>query len=269
MLKLDLKIVPTASLALHETNDPQRSIRVQKSIKKKGIFTNPILVARLPEIGKYAVLDGANRTSALREMKAPYALVQDFDYQDKNVVLETWRHVLKEKSFNHWLKRFSHLIGFQVCGKMAFSSILGKSPKLHLIDKDKIYCGIIKGGLKRRLDILNGIVNLYRGKYKYERAKDFQDYQDNAEGNHGISLVFPYFSKKSILKITKEKLFIPSGISRHVVQKRVLHFDLPFSILKTKGSLRKKQESLNFHMRKKLEQGKYRCYDGSVCLFDE
>lgn len=266
MNKMGLKIVSTAHLVLHETNDPKRSLNVQKSILNKKLFTNPILVAKLPGSKKYVVLDGANRTTALRELNIPFALVQDFDYKKQDLDLQTWWHLLEEKDFSFWLKTFSSFLVFKPGNNISNTNLFSSSAKVYLVNKKKIFVAMLKGTVSARLNVLNNLVDCYRGKFQYSRLKD---YKNGDAVDRGTLLVFPHLKKDDIVQVAKNGLFIPSGISRHVVNGRALHVNLPLAVLQQPGDLLSKQKFLDQHVEKKVFNREYRWYDDSVCLFDE
>ena len=122
----NLRIVKTSDLILHETSDHKRSLFVQKSIEHKNIFTNPILVTK--NRNKYIVLDGANRTTALREMGVNFALVQDFDYLSERLNLQTWCHILEEKKFGEIFDTIvtSYEVGSAKPDIKIYKEVLGK-----------------------------------------------------------------------------------------------------------------------------------------------
>src|SRR5689334_6961777 len=91
----DLRIVPLADLVEHEYNDVQRTAPLAERLKAEGLLKNPPIVAQLgDEAGRYVVLDGANRTTALHMLGYPHVLVQVVDYDGPAVSLSTWHHVV-------------------------------------------------------------------------------------------------------------------------------------------------------------------------------
>lgn len=265
-MNFGLKIVSTANLILHETNDPKRSLAIQKSIKRRGLFTNPILVTKLPRSSKYIVLDGANRTIALRELDIPYALVQEYDYKSHNIGLQTWLHNIEEKSFAYWQNIFEKLIHLSEVKNVKTISIGDPKACIYIVHGKKIYSGLLGKTLEQRLEILNNFVDSYRGKYVYSRV---EDYKNGTSIKNGVLLIFPQFTPKDILQVVKKGLYIPSGISRHVVKRRALHINVPLEILQKKGDIKAKQKWLESHVDTIIAERGFRCYDGSVCLFDE
>jgi len=82
---VDLRIVPTDHLLLHEDVEPSRARRVANRIAAEQMLKNPVVVAPLDDDGQFVVLDGANRATALGELGVRDALVQVVDYGDRSV----------------------------------------------------------------------------------------------------------------------------------------------------------------------------------------
>ena len=90
-----LRIVPSPDLVPHEWHDDQRSKPLVERLRASGVLRNPPMVTPLPDgSGRYMVLDGANRTSALTHMGIPHALVQVVEADSPGLDLHTWNHVL-------------------------------------------------------------------------------------------------------------------------------------------------------------------------------
>src|SRR5262245_40397122 len=92
----DLRIVPTEHLFLHEDVEPGRVERIVERLSQDQVLKNPIIVAELDDFGHYVVLDGANRSTALKQLGVRDALVQVVDYGDPEVKLDTWYHLVSD-----------------------------------------------------------------------------------------------------------------------------------------------------------------------------
>ena len=80
---IQLRFVPLDRLLLHEEDDPYRVKRLILSLQREGRLRNPPIVAE--NGGNYIVLDGATRTTALREMGLRDVVVQIVDYGAETV----------------------------------------------------------------------------------------------------------------------------------------------------------------------------------------
>ena len=90
----DLRVLPMDALLLHEQADKKRVARLETRLHKDGYLKNPPIVAPIPGTERYVVLDGANRTSAVRRIGCPHLLVQVVDYNSNSVQLLTWHHLI-------------------------------------------------------------------------------------------------------------------------------------------------------------------------------
>src|SRR5436190_8604578 len=90
-----LEILPLALMVLHENHDRQRTLPLVDKLRAQGILRDPPVVMPLADgTGRYMVLDGANRVTALAEMEFPHIVVQVVEHDDPNIRLETWNHVV-------------------------------------------------------------------------------------------------------------------------------------------------------------------------------
>jgi hypothetical protein len=87
----NLTIVPSENLVIHEKHDHQRTTPLIRGMKSTKIIRNPPIVAPLEDgTGRYMVLDGANRTMAIKIMGIPHIIVQVIDPTDQGLRLHSW-----------------------------------------------------------------------------------------------------------------------------------------------------------------------------------
>lgn len=70
-----LTVVPLASLVLHEAVEARRADAVRAGMAWSGVLTDPIVAAPAPD-GRWLVLDGAHRTTALGALGVSAAVIQ-------------------------------------------------------------------------------------------------------------------------------------------------------------------------------------------------
>ncbi|MFZ4591473.1 MAG: hypothetical protein ACOYN6_10780, partial [Ignavibacteria bacterium] len=75
--------------------------------------------------------------------------------------------------------------------------------------------------------------------------------------------------KEQIVKIANSKAKLPAGISRHILDTRVLHVRYEISKLKDDKDIELKREDLNKYLISKIDTNKVRQYRESVIVFDE
>src|SRR3989339_1291666 len=107
-----MEIVPVNKILTHEEFDSSRSDSLIEKFKKRGILTDPIIVASLGE-GKYLQLDGMNRLNCFKKLGIKTILCQIVDYNNQEeVILSSWIHLFKakRKDFFRYLKKDKDLI---------------------------------------------------------------------------------------------------------------------------------------------------------------
>ena len=90
--ELTLRIVSLSDVLLHEQIETRRVEKLSTRLKSDWLLKNPPIVAQFD--GKYIVLDGASRTTALRRMNCRDIVVQIVDYDAPGILLESSYHVL-------------------------------------------------------------------------------------------------------------------------------------------------------------------------------
>lgn len=68
-------MVPLSNLVLHEAVETRRAEAVRTGMERSGVLTDPIVAARAPD-GRWLVLDGAHRTTALAALGVSAAVIQ-------------------------------------------------------------------------------------------------------------------------------------------------------------------------------------------------
>jgi L-serine kinase (ATP) / ParB family transcriptional regulator, heme-responsive regulator len=86
-----LRIVATSALYMHEATEPERVNRVAAQLLTTGCQHNPVLAT--PVAGRWLILDGHHRVTALRAAGVGAALVQHVEL-DETVHIGSWTHEL-------------------------------------------------------------------------------------------------------------------------------------------------------------------------------
>lgn len=75
-----LAVVPLTDLVLHEAVETRRAEAVRTGMERSGVLTDPIVAARAPD-GRWLVLDGAHRTTALAALGVSAVVIQPMPVQ--------------------------------------------------------------------------------------------------------------------------------------------------------------------------------------------
>jgi hypothetical protein len=265
----DLRIVSTDALLLHEETDPLRVARLVRSLEADGLLRNPPVAAALPD-GRYVVLDGANRVTALREGGCPHQLVQVVAYDDPGVRLEVWAHLLQDAAALRPVLSAPD-------GRWAVSP----PPALETgLAEGRLACAVVTaqearglaapGGLAERVGVLADVVARYRGRTSIYRVPPGPfDGLAREYGRAEALVLFPRFTKDDIRAIALLPVRLPSGISRHLVTHRALRVNLDLALLRAAEPTAVKQARLDDHVRSRLLEHRVRYYPEPTVLYDE
>ena len=256
-----LKLVPLSSIELQEKAEGGRLERLFEDFKKSQTLKDPPIVAK--GLGKKLIqLDGTNRINVLRRLGCSHVVVQTVDYHDTSqVLIKSWVHVSKvnKEVFKRKLKKlkgaktenFKIGLGVTLTGHpLAAASIIFRDGS-----GLSIY---INSDLVKRVKLIRSVVKLYEELIERDRQVSIESMDQLAEffGKHkdkNVALFFPSFSSREIYSLMEKGIVLPTGITRHIINGRVLRINYPISMLKKETGLRKKEKyfkdflsSLNF-----------------------
>lgn len=271
-----LEIVPIEDIILHEYFDKKRVGPLAKKIKSEGDFSNPSLVTKIKrgKKTKYLILDGSNRIESLKKLGMPHALVQIVDYNNSKVLLKKWNHGMSGISSASFIKKARTIPGF-------IKKMTTPEQARDKVQNGAWLCAIIIGSeraygvkgaktLQKKLRALNKIVSIYSGKVKIRRFEgdDINVWSDRYDPKQ-IAIIFPTFTKRELMSAAEKGILFPSGITRHLIEQRVLGVNIPISFLKSNKPLEEKNKWLRDFIDKRMrESGGLRYYEESIFVFD-
>lgn len=270
----DLRILPVKSLLLHEEHDVQRSLPLVSRLTADGVLRNPPVVAPIPGEEQFVVLDGANRVTALETLEFPHVLAQVVDYEDEELILDTWYHLVT--GFPH--EEFHHDIAELVGVCLEPSELLHARAELARREAlayvaypgNGVYTICSEGDLHQRAARLNDIVNLYKARGKIFRTntdhlENLLPYYDEVT----VLVVFPRYQPAEIIELARMGARLPAGITRHVIPRRALRVDFPLDVLRADLPAEDKNVQLHEWLKRKVAGKEVRYYQESTFLFDE
>ncbi len=270
-----LRIVPLERLIPHEEHDAQRSLPLAERLQAEGVLINPPIVARLsPDEDRYVVLDGANRVSAGHLLGLPHMLVQIVDYEDPELQLSTWTHVITGCDLQTFTARLKALPGLRLTPSdllHARAALARRDILAYLVCPDERVL-LVEGGqdLQSRTALLNALVDAYKDIGRIYRANTdriaqlAQLYPDLV-----AIVVFPHYEPAEILELARNGARLPAGITRHIIPRRALRVNLPLHVLAEERSTEEKNAWLEEWLRRKVANRQVRYYPESTVLFDE
>ncbi len=264
----DLRIVAVADLLLHERVNLERVSRLIDRLSADGILKNPPIVASLPGSERFLLLDGANRVSAIQNLDIPHIIVQVEPYENPRLEIGHWNHVVRDIEARELLKKARELPGVSVEEEAAREGgflagiVTASGESLHLHDR---------GNLPTRVEHLHALVDVY---YRGEARMDRVNHSDvEALRKHhphfGALVTFPDFAKSDVRAVAEGGHLLPSGVTRILVPRRVLGFNLRLPLLKSNLPLEEKRRWLADEMRHKVAGHKVRYYQEPTFVFDD
>ncbi len=82
-------------------------------------------------------------------------------------------------------------------------------------------------------------------------------------------VIFPQYDTFEVLALARDGELLPAGLTRHLIQGRVLRVNYPLSELKSSEPLEIKNGNLQDWVRRKMSSKEVRFYGETTFLFDE
>ena len=268
-----LELLKISEIKLHETTECNRLRNIFDRISKSNYLMNPVIVGKYKN--DYLLIDGANRLSTLKEIGCKLAIAQVINYTDNKIKLKKWNHLVYELDIEK-------IIEFCNLNKLKFEYLNRPSAEkkqknefLYIIVSDIKKNETILIHLSKKFDAmlkeLNLFTKFYFSIYNFDRSEEeikFSDLKKHTR-KKGILIEFPNFNKNQIIEIANNKHKIPAGITRHILDNRVLHLRYELWRLMDDKRIEQKKKDLEKYLNNKIDNNKVRQYRESVIVFDE
>jgi hypothetical protein len=268
----DLQIVPVADLLLHEKVDLERVTRLIDRLSADGILKNPPIVASLPGSDRFLLLDGANRVSAFQNLDIPHLIVQVEPFENPNLEVRHWNHVVRDIEARELLRKAREIPGVSVKEGRPQDSVDGKGFLASVTTSEEESIQLFdRGDLAARVEHLHSLVDVYyRGEARMDRVNhaDIEALRQH-HPHFGALVSFPDFAKSEVRRVAEGGHLLPSGVTRILVPRRVLGFNLRLPLLKSNLPLEEKRRWLAEEMRHKVAEHKVRYYQEPTFVFDD
>ena len=274
-----LRFIPIDALHAHEEHDPQRSTPLVKRIAEADVWLHPPIVAPLEgSDSEYVVLDGANRCFSVQQLGYPHILVQVVTYDSGQVMLDTWNHVLTNantKTILETMAQISHVDMRASDLLEAQAELAQRDAIVYIIDFDdnqKVYMlSSDERTMRARTENLRTIVNCYKDASKLDRINTADAEQTLLQYPEANALVvFPHYEPPEIMYAARERILLPPGISRHIIEGRAMRLLYPIETLKdTQQTLEQKNANLQNWVQQQIDKRAVRFYAESTYMFDD
>lgn len=269
----NIDILKIKEIKLHETTETNRLRNIFDRISSSKHLLNPVIVGQYDD--ELILIDGANRLSILREIGCKLIIAQVTDYKNKKIKLRNWNHLVYEigikdiieycETNNFKYKEITYKEGKEVL-KNNLNSILTSD-----ISNGKSLLVTLPKNFNDAIQRLNDFTKFYFNVHSFDRSEEEIKYGDLCKYSRrkGVLVEFFKFKKEQIVKIASSKAKLPAGISRHILDNRVLHVRYEISKLKDDMNLEDKRKDLHKYLLGKIDTNKVRQYRESVIVFDE
>lgn len=274
--ELKLSIVPLHAVLLHEEIEHKRVEKIKARLGADRILKNPPIVTEVRDrdVTRYVVLDGASRTTALRELNVPDVLVQIVDYHSPDLRLESWNHLLLDLA-PAALRRELDEVTCVAMVEMDEAQAERELAERTILGYVKFNDGHI-AGLRCASDIatqahaLSEVVRSYESKVELYRvtSSDFEAHLADPSRLAAI-MVFPKYKPEEIVQLALNGGRVPMGITRHIIPGRALRVNLPLDVLESTQTLEEKNAWFDRWLEAKMKNRNVRFYQEPVFLFDE
>lgn len=264
----DLRIVSVSDLLLHEDVDLERVARLLDRLSADGILRNPPIVASLEGSNRYLLLDGANRVSAIQNLDIPHILVQVEPFDNPALEIKHWNHVVRDIEAKGLVEHARSITGLEISEEPV-------PPDAHLasfvtLDEEVVHL-VTSAPLAERVRHLRSIVDIYhKGSARMDRVNHDDVATLRVQHPHfGALVAFPDFAKQDIRAVAEAGHRLPSGVTRILVPRRVLGFDLQLALLKSSLPLEEKRRWLADEIQHRVSGHRVRYYQEPTFVFDD
>lgn len=243
-LKLELEILPVASVFAHERLIAPIADRLTLEFRSTAHLENPVIVDQ-----NRIVLDGNHRVHVFKRLHFRYIAVCRIDYMHQEARLRYWFRLLANVKSLDLLKRISEEF------KGHFKYVTDKAALERLMAENLACCGVqhqgIFGVMVFEEDVAGDAVSSYDVLEKFQNrlveegiAVEYIPCQYAQQGEFcwclkedQVILWTPQITKEMVVEAAKqERLFAPKS-TRHLIPARPLHINIPTSWLREEAPL--------------------------------
>jgi hypothetical protein len=267
-------MLPSGLLVTHEDVDPRRVEKLSQRIKQEGLFKHPPIVSEIPGSERFVVLDGANRTTAVQLLAMPHIVAQLVQYEEPNVTLDTWYHVVAGMpidDFEHALTQVTGLKLVEASLEGARQALVDRHAAAYIVCESGVRIAVnTRGLLCPDVPMLTNIVSAYSGRSDIFRASN-DNWEKQKPYYPGITalVIFPRLCPDDVIEAARSGVKVPTGITRHIISPRALNINVPLWVLAVDWSLDKKEQWLREWLMERMATDAIRYYSESTFTFNE
>lgn len=264
----ELHIVGLDDVVLHEDPDMERVARLVDRFSADGILKNPPVVGA-SKGHRRIVLDGANRITALRKLGYSHVLVQELGLFDPGLSLQTWHHAVEGIPGDKLLQHAEAIDGLSLVSSDGEAADPSRVAQVRLPDGESL--GVHGASdLDQRVIQLHSLTKIYHRFAHFDRVSytNLDDLRRNYR-NFSALLSFRPFTLEDLQDLTHWDRRVPSGVTRILLPKRALRFNLQLEMLRAGLSVEEKESWLQQTILEKVAEKSIRFYREPTFFFDE
>jgi hypothetical protein len=265
----ELHIVGLNDVVLHEDPDMERVARLVDRFSADGILKNPPVAGR-SKGHRRIILDGANRVTALRKLGYSHVLVQELDLFDPGLALGTWHHAIERLDADDLLNHAAGIPGVTLTEEEGDPTIQTPDLARFHFPGGRIVSLDGADGLDERVIQLHKLTKAYH-RFAYFDRVSYTNLEDLVRNyrNFTALLMFRPFTLEDLQQLTHWDRRVPSGVTRILLPKRALRFNLQLEMLRAGLSVEEKEEWLQQTILEKVGDKSIRFYREPTFFFDE
>ncbi len=273
---LNLEIVPIELVTPHEHIDQKRVTRLMERLEVDGRLVNPPVTTYWK--GRYVILDGATRYSALQRLGYRFAIVQVVDETQAGFQLHTWYHAISAESespadFALLEARLRSIAGLHLrplAPESARQALEQPQALCYFLTRDgNLLLAELASGASR-LAVMNALVDAYNAWGNVERTLLTDTERLLAQFPRLVAVaIFPQFAPAEVFDAAAEGDLLPAGLTRFVIPGRILRLNADLERLKRDEPPAEKRAWFNEFLGGKLSRSRLRYYQEPVVLLDE
>lgn len=219
-----LQVIDIDKICLHETHECMRLDKTCQAILEEGVLRNPPLAAKMRD-GRYLILDGAHRTCSLRKIGCLRSVVQVVE--EGQFMLSAWNHLVTAGDWLQELAAHPMLL-------LTEEPLAAAEPVAIILDSNgkslHVYPSQDLEEPQSRLEAWHRVVAAYSSDQAVQRIAQ-GDLQLPPEGSALIR--YPVATLDELDRIVSSGQVMPAGVTRCIVQGRLLNLRVPLSLLNT------------------------------------
>ncbi|HEY0640610.1 MAG TPA: hypothetical protein VGD67_23520 [Pseudonocardiaceae bacterium] len=253
--RFELRVVPLGDVVPHEESEPRRVAKIVGRLAGDTVLANPPVVAEAD--GRLVLLDGANRIGALRVLDYRYAIVQVVP--PARLRLDMWHHALLDITPERLLTALDAVRGVTLTED-------GADGVCRLLVADGREYAVTPDDGVHPFTALGALVGGYVERSVIRRTTE----PFTATHPDAAAVVrFPSLTLDDVFGAVRVGARLPAGITRFLVDGRVLLLNAPLDPLRSDRPVDELNEWLTGLVAGRRAEGKLRHYPEPVFVLDD